>query len=49
MGAYPNANEIRILRVGINVHLDDAVTDGGINFFLRGSRTTVEHEVPVNI
>ena len=37
MGAYPNANEICILHVSVNVHLDDAITDGSINFFLRGS------------
>ena len=38
--AYPNTNEIRILRVNVNVHLDDAITDGGVNSFLCGSRTT---------
>jgi hypothetical protein len=49
MGAYPNANEISILRVSVNVHLDDAIADGGVDLFLRGSRTTVEHKVPANI
>ena len=49
MRAHPNSNEIRILRLSINIHLDDAITDGGVNFFLRGPRTTVEHKVPASI
>jgi len=43
--AYPNTGKISKLSVSINVHLDDAIVYSGLDFFLRGARTTMEDEI----
>jgi hypothetical protein len=43
---YPDADEIRELRIGVDVHLHDTVAHSSGDFLLGGSRATVEDKVP---
>lgn len=45
MGTYADAGKVCELGVGVDVHLDDAVDDGGVDFLLARARATVEDEV----
>ena len=47
--AYPDTNEVRVLHASVDFHHDDAVTDSGVNVFLRGCRTSTEHEASASI
>jgi len=43
---YPHADKVRKLGVRIDIHLDDTVVDGSIDFLLGRAGPTVEDKVP---
>jgi hypothetical protein len=43
---YPHADEISKLGVGVNIHLDNTVVDGGVDFLLSRAGSTMEDKVP---
>lgn len=43
---YPHADKVRKLSIGVDIHLDDTVIDGGVDLLRGGAGPTVEDKVP---